>query len=228
MRAITAPQIAFFFLLLGVTLILGIVTTAWLLGSAPLGDFRGVVLTGTAILFVYLYAFAIYRLFLHFMPLKEGNIPEGSREEFAAQVNILFYLMLFNTLIRTHFLPVPLMRLIYLALGAKLGPNTYSAGVLLDPPLTRIGSNSIVGHDAVLIAHAIEGSHLALAHIEMGDNVTIGATAVILSGVKIGDGAIVSAGAVVTKGTRIGAGEIWGGVPAKRITVTSDNHSSAP
>lgn len=217
MRKITAPQIMFFFLLLTLIVFLGIFTTAWLLGSIPLGDFRGVVLVAAGILFIYLYAFAIYRLFLHFMPLKEGELGEGSREEFAAQVNILFYLIMFNSLIRTNFLPVPLMRLVYLALGARLGENTYSAGAILEPALTEIGANSIIGHNAVLTGHTIEGSRFALSRTQIGDNVTIGAMAVVMSGVKIGDGAIVSAGSVVLKETHIGPNEIWGGVPAKRL-----------
>lgn len=217
MRQITLGQILAFLLMLVLILVLGIGTT-WLLPDAvPLGDFRGVVLTGAALLLVYLYAFAIYRLFLAIMPLREGDIAEDSQEEFVAQVNILFYLILFNSLIRTHFLPVPLLRLVYLALGARLGRNTYSAGVILDPPLTSIGDNCIIGHDAVLFSHAIEGRRLSLAAICIGDNVTIGATAVVMSGVIIGDGAIVSAGAVVTKGTHIGPGEIWGGIPARLL-----------
>jgi len=217
MRSITGPQVAVFFLLFSLSIALGVATT-WLgLGKLPLGDFRGVVLVVAGVVLIYLYAFAIYRLFLHFMPLPEGELAEGSRGEFAAQVNILFYLLLFNSLIRTHFLPVPLMRLVYQALGTRMGANTYSAGVILDPPLTELGANCIIGHDAVLFSHAIEGHHFALARIKAGDNVTIGATAVIMSGVTIGDGAIVSAGAVVLKDTVIGAHEIWGGVPAKRL-----------
>ena len=200
---------------------LGILTTWLLLGSIPLGDFRGVSLVAAAILFVYLYAFLVYRLFLYFVPLKEGEIVEGSREEFAAQVNILFYIILFNSLIRTHFLPIPLLRLVYQALGTRFGSNSYSAGTILDPPLTSIGSNSIIGHDAVLFSHAIEGHHFSLAAIRIGDNVTIGAKAVVMSDVTIGDGAIVSVGAVVTKGSRIGVGEVWGGIPAKRLKATS-------
>lgn len=217
MRKITGQQISLFFLMFGAILVLGIATAYGLLGSLPLGDFRGVTLVVGAVVFIYLWAFAVYRVFLHFMPLREGDLAEGSREEFAAQVNILFYLMLFNSLIRTHFLPVPLMRLVYLALGARLGANTYSAGTLLDPPLTELGANCIIGHDAVLFCHAIEGSHFALSRIRAGDNVTIGAAAVVMSGVTIGDGAIVSAGALVLKDTRIGPGEVWGGVPAKRL-----------
>lgn len=217
MRQITARQITVFFALLAVIVLLSVATLRLTLWHAPLGDFRGIVLVLAWIILFYLYAFAVYRLFLRAMPLEEGELAEGSRAEFAAQVNILFYLLLFNSLIRTHFLPVPLMRLVYQALGTRMGANTYSAGVILDPPLTELGANCIIGHDAVLFSHAIEGRHFALARIRAGDNVTIGATAVIMSGVSIGDGAIVSAGSVVLKDTRIGPGEIWGGVPAKRL-----------
>ncbi|HET8700557.1 MAG TPA: DapH/DapD/GlmU-related protein [Nitrococcus sp.] len=217
MRQIQPTQILLFTVLLAVILILGIGTTALFLGGLPLGDFRAVVLVAGAVVLSYLYAFLVYRLFLRVMPLKEGVLQEGSRDEFAAQVNILFYLFLFNALIRTHVIPVPLMRLVYQALGARLGENTYSAGAILDPPLTELGANCIIGHDAVLFSHAIEGRTFALARIRIGDNVTIGAAAVIMAGAQIDDGAIVSAGSVVLKGTRIGASEIWGGVPARRL-----------
>jgi hypothetical protein len=93
MRKITLPQISLFFLLFGSILILGVATAYWTLGTLQLGDFRGVSIVAGAVVLVYLYAFVVYRLFLRFMPLREGELAEGSREEFAAQVNILFYLM---------------------------------------------------------------------------------------------------------------------------------------
>ena len=222
MRQITPAQIAAFFTMLALTLALGVGTTWLLLGKAPLGDFRGVLLLLAGVVFIYLWAFLIYRLFLRAFPLQEGELPEGSSAEFAAQVNILFYLILFNSLIRTHFLPVPLLRLVYQALGTRFGRNSYSAGALLDPPLVEMGDNCIIGHDAALFCHAIEGRHFALGKIRMGNNVTIGASAIVMSDVSIGDGAIVSAGAVVRKGTRIGAGEMWGGVPAKLLRPAPD------
>jgi acetyltransferase-like isoleucine patch superfamily enzyme len=217
MRKISGQQIAVFFLMLGLILALGVGTAYGLLGGLPLGDFRGVTVVLGAVVFIYLWAFAVYRLFLRVMPLREGELAEGSREEFAAHVNSLFYLMLFHSLIRTHFLPAPLMRLVYQALGTRMGVNTFSVGAILDPPLTEFGANCIIGHDAVLFCHAIEGRHFALSRIRVGDNVTIGATAVIMPGVRISDGAIVSAGAVVLKDTWIGPGEVWGGVPARRL-----------
>lgn len=217
MRAIKPGQVAVFLGLLALILALAVGTTALLFGALPLGDFRGVTLVAVALLLVYLYAFLVYRCFLLALPLQEGDVPEHSRHELAANVNILFYLLLFNSLIRTHFIPVPLQRLIYLALGARLGANTYSAGALLDPPLTHIGSNTIIGHDAVVFAHVIEGARLELKAVHIGNTVTIGAKAVVMAGVRIGDNAIVSTGAVVTKDTQIAAGEIWGGIPARRI-----------
>ena len=168
---------------------------------------------------VWLYAFALleFRLYLAVFPLPEGEIAEHSRAEFTYHVYLLFFLILFYPVIRSGFMPVPFMRLFYQALGARLGANTYSSGLLLDPLFIRMGSNCIVGQYALMVPHVIEGRRLAHYPITTGDNVTIGAGATVLSGVTIGDGAIVSTGAVVTKGTVIGAGEVWGGVPAKRL-----------
>lgn len=216
MRAIPLHHVVVFLCLLCASLALAVASAA-ALALLPLGDFRGVLVVLAGVLLLYLYAFVVYRLFLRLLPLRDGDVAPGSQHELIANVNMLFYLLLFNSLVRSHVVPVPLMRLVYLALGARLGRNTYSAGALLDPPLTRIGSNTIIGHDAVIFAHVIEGERLELKAVVIGDTVTIGATAVIMAGVHIGDRAIVSAGAVVTKDTRIAAGEVWGGIPARRL-----------
>jgi len=222
MRTIKGAQIALFLALLLLIVLMALFTTSVLLGSLALGDFRGVLLLIAAIVLIYLYAMLVYRIVLSLLPLREGVVAEHTPAETIANLNILFYLMLFNSLIRSHFIPVPLLRLIYLALGAKLGSNTYCAGVMLDPPLTRIGSDTIVGHDAVIFAHVIEGNRLELWGVSIGSHVTIGATAIIRAGVTIGDRAIISAGAVVTKGSQIGADEVWGGIPARRLKTLAE------
>lgn len=217
MRKISLAQTLSFLVLLSAAVVLGVGATALLLGGAPLGDFRGVVLTASAVVLVYASAIAAHRVYLHFVPLRPGYLAPGSREEFTYHVYLLFHLVLFQPLTRSLFVPVPLMRLIYLGLGAKLGDNSYSAGTILDPPLTRIGDNCIIGHDAVIFAHAVEGQNLALSPVVIGNNVTIGAKAVIQPGVVIEDDAIVAVNAVVSKDTHVGRGELWGGIPARRI-----------
>jgi acetyltransferase-like isoleucine patch superfamily enzyme len=217
MRKIGIGEILLFFTLLLTIISLAILNTKYLLGGLPFGDFRGVVLILGAIAFAYAYALAIYRLFMMAVPLHEGEITENSREEFGYHVYVLFYLILFYPLMRSGFIPIPFMRLIYLALGARLGDNTYSAGIILDPPFVEIGANSAVGQYALLVPHVIESKRLAHYKIRIGNNVTVGAHAVVLSGVSIGDNAIVATGAVVPKGTVIGPNEVWGGVPARLI-----------
>lgn len=52
--------------------------------------------------------------------------------------------------------------------------------------------------------------------ITINEDVWIGANAIILKGVEINKGAIIAAGSVVTK--NVPSFEIWGGVPAKKIS----------
>ena len=217
MRKIRLSQILVFQALFFAALALGVLTTWFLLGAAPLGDFRGLTLALACLGIFYAYAILIYRAFIAAFPLLPGDIPDNSRQEFIYHVYVLFYLMLFYPIMRSGFMPAPLMRLFYLALGTRLGPNTYCQGIMHDPPFIQIGSNSTIGQYAILVPHVIEGARLGHYPIRIGSSVTIGAHSSILSDVVIGDNAIVATGAVVTKGTRIAPGEVWGGVPAKRI-----------
>ncbi len=217
MRKISPLQILVFASLLSLSIALAALTTWQALGNVPLGDFRGIVSTAAGIFFLYAYGILSYRLFLRLHPLLPGEIKAGSNQEFVYHVYILFYLLLFYPIMRSGFVPAPLMRLFYLALGTKLGHNTYSQGLMHDPPFIEIGSDSVVGQSALLIPHVIEGPRLAHYPIVIGNNVTIGAGAIVLSDVRIGDNAIVATGAVVTKGSRIGAGEVWVGMPARRL-----------
>ena len=218
MRKITFFQVIVFLALFSFALSLTIISTSLSLGEMMLGDFRGIVLVLAGIGFLYVYAVIIYRLFLHIFPLHQGEIAPGSSQEFIYHIYLLFYLILFYPIMRSGSVPVPLMRVVYLSLGARLGSNTYSSGILFDPPFIHIGDNTLVGQYALLVPHAIEGTKLTHENIWVGSNVTIGAHAVVLSGVRIDDDALVATGAVVAKGTHIGQGEVWGGVPARRLS----------
>jgi acetyltransferase-like isoleucine patch superfamily enzyme len=217
MRKIEAPAIIVFLTLLSLVLALAIGTAWYGLESLPLGDFRGIAISAAALVLVYLYGIVVYRIFLLLMPLREGDIAPGSGQEFVYHVYVLFYLLLFNSLIRNGSVPIPVMRMVYLALGARMGPNTYSSGIIYDPLFVTIGANSVVGETALLIPHVIEGSNLGHYPIVVGDNVTIGAHSIILSGVTIGDNAIIAANSLVPKGIQIKSGEVWGGSPARKL-----------
>lgn len=217
MRTISLAQILCFVALFTIACALGILSAVFGPGSLQLGDFRGVALVVFSIAFIYVYAILIYRVYLRIAPLQVGYVEPESKAEFVYHVYLLFHLVLFQPLTRSLLVPVPLMRMIYIWLGATLGRNSYSAGTILDPPLTRVGDNCIIGHDAVLFSHAVEGEDLTLAPIVLGNNVTIGAKAVIQPGVTVEDNSIVAVNAVVRKGTTIRKGELWGGIPAERI-----------
>ena len=68
-----------------------------------------------------------------------------------------------------------------------------------------------------------EGSE---AEISIGDDVWLGANVVVLKGVRIGTGAIVAAGAVVTRS--IPDREIWGGVPARKLSERVPHRNGTP
>lgn len=217
MRKISTRSILVFNSLLIIAILFAILITKISLSRLFFGDFTGLVVTFFFLVFFYLISIFIYRVFLIFFPLPEGDIKANSKQEFIVNVYQLFYLIPFHLLLKSQLIPVSLMRVVYVLLGAKMGANTYSSGLIDDPPLTIIGSNTLLGQDCLLTCHIIEGEKLGLQKIRIGNNVTIGAKAVIMAGVTIGDNAIIGAGAVVIKGTKIGAKEVWGGIPAKKI-----------
>lgn len=170
----------------------------------------------------------VYRVFIAVFPLPVGEIKPKSRDEFAYTVYVLFWLLIYTPLSRAQLFPTPMSALVLTALGARVGKNSYSAGIVFDPQFVSIGSNSQCGLDCLLVPHASEGSSLSHFPIRIGNNVTIGGRAVILAGVSIDDGAIVAVGAVVSKGTHIGANEVWGGIPAKCLKKRGGNDPIMP
>jgi hypothetical protein len=210
-----ATPIAVFVLMLAAAMVSAGGGVFYGFGWLPLGDFRGVVMAAAWIVLFYVFAILIFRLFQAVLPLKIGEIAENSRDEFIYHVYLLFYLMVFNPVMFSGLLPVPLARVFYQALGARMGANSFPVGVILDPQFVTLGSNTIIGNGALLIPHVLEGRRLAHHPIVIGDNVTIGARSVVLSGVTIDDGATVAIGAVVAKGAHIGPREVWGGIPAQ-------------
>lgn len=217
MRKIPPTPILQFVALVSIEAACAITLTRYAVMPWIADDFRGIVALIAAIMLFYMLAIAVFRVMERFSPITPGEIAPGSRMERRVFVYLLHYLLLFNPLIFSRTLPVPFMRLISQALGAKMGDNSYCSGIMMDPQFVSIGRDSIVGNSAMIIPHVLEGERLGFYPVRIGDRATIGARAILMADVEVGDDATVAVQAVVTKGTRIPAGEIWGGVPARRL-----------
>lgn len=158
-------------------------------------------------------------------------------------IKILYYtLVLFGNTVWNKIPSRHLRKWFYQMLGARIGEYTFPCRrvEILLPRGLRLGDRVAVGwfaeldarggiiveHDTNISSHVklITGSHdindpnftADFLPIHIGHHVWIGTDAMILQGVKIGNGAVVAAGAVVTQD--IPAYEVWGGVPAKKIS----------
>lgn len=70
---------------------------------------------------------------------------------------------------------------------------------LMFPEHISIGSNSVIGYNATLLTHEYLIDEYRIGKIIIGNDVLIGANALILPGVTIGDNATVGAMTVVSK-----------------------------
>ena len=216
-RSVPASSFAvFFFLITGLIAILIVIDQAWPASFKSHYAIRAII----AFVLFELLAVGSCRLFLVVFPLPVGPIVAKSRGEFAYCVYMLFVILVLPAVHSTPF-PFVLRQFVYVLFGTRIGRSSSCSGLILDPPLVSIGSDSQIGFDAVLTCHAFQRGSYELYPITVGNQATIGVRAIILPGVVVGDRSTVAAGAVVTKHTQIGPDEIWGGVPARLIKKTS-------
>jgi acetyltransferase-like isoleucine patch superfamily enzyme len=131
--------------------------------------------------------------------------------------NALFYL------VRYTFLPfatlTPFSPWFLRAMGMKLGKRAFiNTEFISDPRLITLEDDVVIGGSVHLFAHYGGGGHLVVAPVVIGARTTIGQKATVMGDVLIGPDATILPHSVLLPGTRVGAGEIWGGVPARRIS----------
>ncbi|WP_082148676.1 serine O-acetyltransferase [Pseudomonas helleri] len=79
-----------------------------------------------------------------------------------------------------------------------------------------IHKNAVIGRNVTISQCVTVGGKSGIAKVpRLGNNIHIGAGAIILGDITIGDGAIIGAGAVVL--SDVGENEIWAGVPARKV-----------
>lgn len=97
-------------------------------------------------------------------------------------------------------------------IGAEIGEGTMiDMGAILGGRAT-VGKNAHIGAGAVL-AGVIEPA--SAEPVRIGDNVLVGANAVVIEGVQVGKGSVVAAGAIVTQD--VPENVVVAGVPARVI-----------
>jgi acetyltransferase-like isoleucine patch superfamily enzyme len=113
----------------------------------------------------------------------------------------------------------------FLNVGARIGPGvTLGNFVLIGPDVLFTGDDHVID---TLGVPTIFSGRPSLRETVVGDDVWIGARAIIMAGISIGEGAIVAAGAVVTR--NVPPYSIVGGVPATLIRLrfnTEEERSS--
>ena len=93
----------------------------------------------------------------------------------------------------------------------------------------RIGEATFAGSDVSVLAGAHDPKLTGYLRrdadmtegcdIEIGKCVWLASRCTLLGPCRIGDNAVIAAGAVVTPGTEVPAGTVWGGIPARQISV---------
>ena len=71
--------------------------------------------------------------------------------------------------------------------------------------------------EAVILGHPGEHHHVMVEPVKLGDDVTVGARAILFPGVQVGDWSTIGANALVPRGTIIPPDEVWAGVPARKL-----------
>ncbi len=175
-----------------------------------------------------------YRILLYYYPITGGIKRVGMKNQTGYEVYCMLMLFILP-LIVTEFLPIPLLRVLYSVLGAKIGRGSFGGAILYDPALTEIGSNTVFSAKAVLCPHEGHADTGFFQKIKIGNKVTLGQGCFLSPGViiedqafiginvvlgkfvKVKSGAILLPNAYVEAGTVVGSSETWGGNPARKI-----------
>jgi acetyltransferase-like isoleucine patch superfamily enzyme len=102
--------------------------------------------------------------------------------------------------------------------GARLGRRVYVNSLSIsDYNLLEFGDDVVIGADAHISSHTVEGGVVKTAGVRLGRNVTVGLGSVIDIDVEIGPDCQIGALSLVPKHTKLEAGGVYAGIPARKL-----------
>jgi acetyltransferase-like isoleucine patch superfamily enzyme len=135
-----------------------------------------------------------------------------------AWVRYLVITHVVRVLVGSLFRASPLWTLYLRLNGARLGRGVFINSLFVnDHNLLDFGDRVVIGGDAHISGHTVEGGFLKTAHVRLGPDVTIGIGAVIGIGVEAGPGCQVGALSLAPKHAKLEAGGVYAGIPVRRI-----------
>jgi len=151
----------------------------------------------------------MFRLSRRVIPyLDEGRYPPETEEWLLSEFHDVYYpiyrrfLWFFSLFLES--------KKVHQLFGAKIGRKTIlGKAAVMTPDRITIGDNCNIGRGAVITGHMYEDKTLYLKSVEIGNNVTIGAYAIVFAGARIGDNVIVGGNTVVPKDRVIPPNTIW-------------------
>lgn len=169
-----------------------------------------------------LFTFAVIALIRRLIPLAPGTYEPGTHPWTVYAWTLVSFLSITNLSFQymNALIPPPMRKFFYALMGARMGGGIISiGGRITDAYLVTVEAGAMLGDDSLILAHALApGPLLILSPVTIKANAVVGARCVIMPGVTIGENAMVKAMSLVTMNTQIGANEVWGGVPAKKMT----------
>lgn len=118
----------------------------------------------------------------------------------------------------------PLANAYYRMLGMKIGKNCLiNSSSISDPCMIELGDNVTIGGSATIMGHYAGKDYLNIKKVVFKNGASIGAKAIVLAGVTVGENSTVLPNSYVPPNTVIPNNEIWGGVPAKKISARGND-----
>ncbi len=116
----------------------------------------------------------------------------------------------------------PFKPLVWRLLGVRIGSRVFDDGCgIIERTLVTVGSRCALNAGTILQSHSQEDGMFKSDRIVVGDDVTLGVSALVHYGVTVEDGAVVGADSFVMKGTTLTRGSLWAGNPAEEARAPS-------